>query len=343
MSKKLLSLVLVLMMIVASVFVSACNQTEDTPQYSVGISVSGKVVIDGTPAPNVKVLIDGGGNLVTDENGIFVATDLDKYDVITFDLDGYVFYPEKVTVTQDIYDLRIEGFCSSTTDDDVVNDTPSNDDNDNNNPDSDDNTEDENTEDDNDSTVIDDRLYNVTNTGLLFENGVINLVFCVDKGFSSLSVILQTDDVSTPVAINTNDIVCEEQNNSHTLVQYKVDVTALLESSCSFCLSALNNKGQTGLVGQVDFAPLIHCQEAVIEVKDNTLHLTSYDLWARNYLMINGVVVDEIFGGSVDLSSYRLYQYGTASVAVLSLKSGALPAYSNLLYVNFEEVNYDPQ
>ena len=84
MSKKLLALIITLVLVVGVVCsFSACNKTEVTPPTK-GYTVIGKVVANGAPMVGVSVLVDGGGTLVTDENGMFIANGLDKDDVITF-------------------------------------------------------------------------------------------------------------------------------------------------------------------------------------------------------------------------------------------------------------------
>ena len=341
MSKKLLALVITLVLIVGAVCsFAACNKTDVTPPTKVGYTVIGKVVIGGAPMVGVSVLVDGGGTLVTDENGMFIASGLDKDDVITFKKDGYVFYPASITVKEDTT-LRVEGFVDTPADDDV--NTPSND----GTPEDttpDDVTPDDSTDDDvQDDTTVEDKLYNVANTSLLFENDVINLVFCVDKGFTSLTIVVQADGLSTPIEVNENDFEGEFNKGNDTFVQYKIDVTALIASPCSIQVSALNKNGEIGQTGQVDFTSVEQCASTIIAIKNNTLYLTNYDVWARNYLVLNGVVLDEIYGGSVDLSSYLAYESGAVTVAVLAIKSGAQPVYSNQLTVVLEVVDCDSQ
>ena len=340
MSKKLLALIITLVLVVGVVCsFSACNKTEVTPPTK-GYTVIGKVVANGAPMVGVSVLVDGGGTLVTDENGMFIANGLDKDDVITFKKDGYVFYPASITVKEDTT-IRVEGFVDTPADDDV--NTPSDD----VTPDDttpDDGTPDDSTDDDvQDDTTVEDKLYNVANTSLLFENDVINLVFCVDKGFTSLTIVVQADGLSTPIEVNENEFEGEFNKGNDTFVQYKIDVTALIASPCSIQVSALNKKGEIGQTGQVDFTSIEQCASTIIAIKNNTLYLTSYDVWARNYLVLNGVVMDEIYGGSVDLSSYLAYESGAVTVAVLAIKSGAQPVYSNQLTVVLEGVDCDPQ
>lgn len=343
MSKKLLALIITLVLIVGAVCsFSACNKTDVTPPTKVGYTVIGKVVAEGAPMVGVSVLVDGGGTLVTDENGMFIANGLDKDDVITFKKDGYVFYPASITVKEDAT-LRVEGFVDTSNDDDDDVNTPSDD----VTPDDttpDDVTPDDSTDDDvQDDTTVEDKLYNVANTSLLFENDVINLVFCVDKGFTSLTIVVQADGLSTPIEVNEKDFEGEFNKGNDTFVQYKIDVTALIASPCSIQVSALNKNGEIGQTGQVDFTSVEQCASTIIAIKNNTLYLTNYDVWARNYLVLNGVVVDEIYGGSVDLSSYLAYESGAATVAVLAIKSGAQPVYSNQLTVVLEGVDCDPQ
>ena len=341
MSKKLLVLIITLVLIVGAVCsLSACNKTDVTPPTKVGYTVIGKVVIGGAPMVGVSVLVDGGGTLVTDENGMFIASGLNKDDVITFKKDGYVFYPASITVKEDTT-LRVEGFVDTPADDDV--NTPSDD----GTPDDttpDDGAPDDSTDDDvQDDTTVEDKLYNVANTSLLFENDVINLVFCVDKGFTSLTIVVQADGLSTPIEVNEKDFEGEFNKGNDTFVQYKIDVTALIASPCSIQVSALNKNGEIGQTGQVDFTSVEQCASTIIAIKNNTLYLTNYDVWARNYLVLNGVVVDEIYGGSVDLSSYLAYESGAVTVAVLAIKSGAQPVYSNQLTVVLEGVDCDSQ
>ena len=172
---------------------------------------------------------------------------------------------------------------------------------------------------------------------------MINLVFCVDKGFTSLTIVVQADGLSTPIEVNEKDFEGEFNKGNDAFVQYKIDVTALIASSCSIQVSALNKNGEIGQTGQVDFTSVEQCASTIIAIKNNTLYLTNYDVWARNYLVLNGVVVDEIYGGSVDLSSYLAYESDAVTVAVLAIKSGAQPVYSNQLTVVLEGVDCDPQ
>lgn len=349
MSKRLISLLLTLsltaLLLCALV---ACNDTAYSPT-DVGFTVSGKVTIDGTPTRNVKVLVDGGGDIVTDENGMFVVTGLDKNDVISFALDGYVFYPENHVVKGDVYDLRIEGFDDTSLDDDdedTTSPTPDDsdgDDNDGNDGDDDGNDTGTNDDANQDDTIEDDKLYNVINAGLLFENNTINIVFCVENGFLSIVIGTTNTSISTQITVNEDDCVREFVEGDVTYLQFKVDVTESVLGNCIFDVSALNKQGKTGETARLEYTPTDVCITPAISLKGSILTLDDYDVDARHLLLINGVVVDKIYGGSIDLSAYYTRESGLVTIQVLSMKGGAIPAYSNQLTFTLESVDYDNQ
>ncbi len=92
---------------------SACNDnTPITTEY--GLSVSGKITCDGQPLEDTNVLVDGHRFTISNENGLFSLTGLDKGVSITFEKEGYVFYPEKYNVTDSVYDLRVSAYRNET-------------------------------------------------------------------------------------------------------------------------------------------------------------------------------------------------------------------------------------
>lgn len=93
----------------------ACNDT--TPDFTdSGFSVSGKIVVYDLPE-GVDVKIDiFVNNVLIDTIGnkeLFSLNNLKSGDTITFSANNVKFYPDKHTVTANLYDLRVDGYYTA--------------------------------------------------------------------------------------------------------------------------------------------------------------------------------------------------------------------------------------
>ena len=110
MKKKIIILFAILVLLTA--LISACDNT--TPDFTdYGLSVGGKIVIDGLPEGvnnQVTILVNSKAVATTDENGLFYVSGLSKGDKVSFYKENVTFYPSEQTVSEDIYDLRVDGY-----------------------------------------------------------------------------------------------------------------------------------------------------------------------------------------------------------------------------------------
>lgn len=339
MNRRITTTLIILVVIALSTTLFACDST---PNYTNnGLTVSGKFIYDGAPLEGVKIILDFEVVATTDEGGIFSVDGLEKGDKLTFEKDGFVFYPDTYKVSGDVYDLRVEAYLDTTvgTPDDQNGDNTGNNSDDNSGENSG-NNDSENTDDngsdddlsggnDTDDTTTEIKTYDCINAGLSFENNIIKLVFCVEKGFSSLSVSVFTDLTSSSIVVGDDMKVAEFNLGENTFVQYEIDVTDYAKEECVFTVSPLNEKGEKGEEASVTFIPQSTAKAVTITLDGSVITLYNIDVDATNYLLINDVNMGVVNGDTVDLSAYKTLSEGVVSIRILSVKEGSFPSYSN--------------
>ena len=345
------SLALIILVVIALLMtLFACDSTPDYTND--GLTVSGKFIYDGAPLEGVKIILDFEVVATTDEGGIFSVDGLEKGDKLTFEKDGFVFYPDSYKVSGDVYDLRVEAYldtADSTPDVDQNGDNTGNNSGDNSGENSG-NNDSENTDDngsdddlsggnDTDDTTTEIKTYDCINAGLSFENDNIKLVFCVENGFSSLSVSVFADFTSSSINVTDDMQVAEFNLGESTFVQYEIDVTDFAKEECVFSVSALNEKGEKGEEASVTFIPQSSAKAVTITLDGSIIRLYNIDTDATNYLVINDVNMGVVSGDTVDLTAYKTLSEGVVSVRILSVKKGSFPSYSNTINVELQVQN----
>ena len=345
-----ISLTLIILVVIAlSTTLFACDSTPDYTNN--GLTVSGKFIYDGAPLEGVKIILDFEVVATTDEGGIFSVDGLEKGDRLTFEKDGFVFYPDTYKVSGDVYDLRVEAYLDTTSD--APDDQNGNDTGDNSGDNSGENSgnnDSENTDDngsgddlsggnDTDDTTTEIKTYNCINAGLSFENDNIKLVFCVEKGFSSLSVSVFADLTSSSINVTDDMKVAEFNFGESTFVQYEIDVADFAKEECVFTVSALNKNGEKGEEASVTFIPQSTAKAVTITLDGSVITLYNIDVDATNYLVINDVNMGVVNGDTVDLFAYKTLSEGVVSIRILSMKEGLFPSYSNVINVELQVQN----
>ena len=350
MNKRITIALIILVVIALSMTLFACDSTPDYTND--GLTVSGKFIYDGAPLDGVKIILDFKVVATTDEGGMFSVDGLDKGDKLTFEKDGFVFYPDSHKVSGDVYDLRIEAYLDTTggtPDDDQNGDNTGNNSGDNSGENSG-NNDSENTDDngsdgdlsggnDTDDTTTEIKTYDCINAGLSFENGNIKLVFCVEKGFSSISVSVFADLTSSSINVTDDMKVAEFNLGENTFVQYEIDVTDFAKEECVFTVSALNEKGEKGEETSVTFIPQSTAKAVTITLDGSVIRLYNIDVDATNYLVINDVNMGVVSGDTVNLTAYKTLSEGVVSIRILSVKGGLFPSYSNTINVELQVQN----
>ena len=345
------SLTLIILVVIAlSTTLFACDSTPDYTND--GLTVSGKFIYDGAPLEGVKIILDFEVVAITDEGGIFSVDGLEKGDKLTFEKDGFVFYPDTYKVSSDVYDLRVEaylGTTDSTPDDDQNGDNTGDNSGDNsgeNSGNNDSGNADDNGSDDDlsggtdtDDTTTEIKTYDCINAGLSFENYSIKLVFCVEKGFSSLSVSVFADLTSSSIVVSDDMKVAEFNLGESTFVQYEIDVTDFAKEECVFTVSPRNEKGEKGEEASVTFIPQSTAKAVTITLDGSVIRLYNIDMDATNYLVINDVNMGVVNGDTVDLSAYKTLSEGVVSIRILTVKEGLFPSYSNTINVELQVQN----
>ena len=350
MNRRITITLIILVIVALSMTLSACDSTPDYTNN--GLTVSGKFIYDGAPLEGVKIILDFEVVATTDEGGIFSVDGLEKGDKLTFEKDGFVFYPDTYKVSGDVYDLRVEAYLDTTSDapdDDQNGDNTGNNSGDNSGENSGNNdsgnTDDNGSDDDlssgndTDDTTTEIKTYDCINAGLYFENDNIKLVFCVEKGFSSLSVSVFTDLTSSSINVTDDMKVAEFNLGENTFVQYEIDVTDFAKEECVFTVSALNKKGEKGEEASVTFIPQSTAKAVTITLDGSVIRLYNIDTDATNYLVINDVNIGVVNGDTVDLSAYKTLSEGVVSIRILSVKEGSFPSYSNTINVELQVQN----
>ena len=346
-----ITLTLIIIVIVAlSTTIFACDSTPDYTNN--GLTVSGKFIYDGAPLEGVKIILDFEVVATTDEDGIFSVDGLEKGDKLTFEKDGFVFYPDSRKVSGDVYDLRVEAYLDTTVsapdDDQNGSDTGDNsgDNSGENSSNNDSGNADDNGSDDDisggndtDDTTTEIKTYDCINAGLSFENDNIKLVFCVENGFSSLSVSVLADLTSSSISVTDDMKVAEFNLGENTFVQYEIDVTDFAKEVCVFTVSALNEKGEKGEEASVTFIPQSTTKAVTITLDGSVVRLYNIDVDATNYLVVNDVNMGVVNGDMVDLSAYKTLSEGVVSIRILSVKEGLFPSYSNTINVELQVQN----
>lgn len=350
MNRRITITLIILVVIALSTTLFACDSTPDYTNN--GLTVCGKFIYDGAPLNGVKIILDFEVVATTDEGGIFSVDGLEKGDKLTFEKDGFVFYPDTYKVSGDVYDLRVEAYL------DTTDNTPDNDQNGDNTGDNSGDNSDENsgnkdsgnTDDngsdndlsggiDTDDTATEINMYDCINAGLSFENDNIKLVFCVEKGFSSLSVSVFADLTSSSINVTDDMKVAEFNLGESTFVQYEIDVTEIAKEECVFTVSAINEKGEKGEEASVTFIPQSTAKAVTITLDVSAIRIYNIDTDATNYLVINDVNMGVVSGDTVDLSAYKTLSEGVVSIRILSVKEGLFPSYSNTINVELQVQN----
>ena len=344
---KRISLTLIILVVIAlSTTLFACDSTPDYTND--GLTVSGKFIYDGAPLEGVKIILDYEVVATTDEGGIFSVDGLEKGDKLTFEKDGFVFYPDSHKVSGDVYDLRVEAYLDTTVgapDDDQNGDNTGDNSGENSGNNDSGNADDSGSDDDisggtdTDDTTTEIKTYDCINAGLSFENDNIKLVFCVEKGFSSLSVSVLTDLTSSSINATDDMKVAEFNLGESTFVQYEIDVTDFAKEECVFTVSPLNEKGEKGEEASVTFIPQSTAKAVTITLDGSVIRLYNIDVEATNYLVINDVNMGVVNGDTVDLTAYKTLSEGVVSIRILSVKEGLFPSYSNTINVELQVQN----
>lgn len=346
MNRRITLTLIILVVIALSTTLFACDSTPDYTND--GLTVSGKFIYDGTPLNGVKIILDYEVVATTDEGGIFSVDGLEKGDKLTFEKDGFVFYPDTYKVSGDVYDLRVEAYLDTTVDapDDDQNGDNTGDNSGENSGNNDSGNADDNGSDDDisggndtDDTTTETKTYDCINAGLSFENDNIKLVFCVEKGFSSLSVSVFTNLISSSINVTDDMKVAEFNLGESTFVQYEIDVTDFAKEECVFTVSPLNEKGEKGEGASVTFIPQSTAKAVTITLDGSVIRLYNIDTDATNYLVINDVNMGVVNGDTVDLSAYKTLSEGVVSIRILSVKEGSFPSYSNTINVELQVQN----
>ena len=350
MNRRITIALIILVIVASSMTLFACDSTPDHTNN--GLIVSGKFIYDGAPLEGVKIILDFEVVATTDECGIFSVDGLEKGDKLTFEKDGFVFYPDSHKVSGDVYDLRVEAYLDTTDntpDNDQNGDDTSDNSGDNSGENSDNNdsgnTDNNGSDDDlsggnnTDDTTTEIKTYDCINAGLSFENDNIKLVFCVEKGFSSLSVSVFTDGTSSSINVGDDMKVAEFNLGENTFVQYEIDVTDFAKEECVFTVSVLNEKGEKGEEASVTFIPQSTAKAVTITLDGSVIRLYNIDTDVTNYLVINDVNMGVVSGDTVDLSAYKTLSEGVVSIRILSVKEGLFPSYSNTIIVELQVQN----
>lgn len=346
MNRRIIISLIILVVIALSTTLFACDSTPDYTND--GLTVSGKFIYDGAPLEGVKIILDFEVVATTDEGGIFSVDGLEKGDKLTFEKDGFVFYPDSYKVSGDVYDLRVDAYLDTTvgTPDDDQNGDNTGDNSGENSGDNDSGNTDNNGSDDDlsggtdtDDTTTKIKTYDCINAGLSFENDNIKLVFCVEKGFSSLSVSVFADGTSSSINVTDDMKVAEFNLGENTFVQYEIDVTDFAKEECVFTVSALNEKGEKGEEASVTFIPQSTAKAITITLDGSVIRLYNIDTDATNYLVINDVNMGVVNGDTVDLTAYKTLSEGVVSIRILSVKEGSFPSYSNTINVKLQVQN----
>lgn len=346
MNRRIILTLIILVIVALSMTLFACDST---PGYTNnGLTVSGKFIYDGAPLNGVKIILDFEVVATSDEGGIFSVDGLEKGDKLTFEKDGFVFYPDTYKVSGDVYDLRVEAYLDTTSgapDDDRNGDNSGDNSGENSGNNDGENTDDNGSDDDlsggndTDDTTTEIKTYDCINAGLSFENDNIKLVFCVEKGFSSLSVSVFADLTSSSINVSDEMKVAEFNLGESTLVQYEIDVTDFAKEECVFTVSALNENGGKGEEASVTFIPQSTAKAVTITLDGSVIKLYNIDTDATNYLVINDVNMGVVSGDTVDLSAYKTLSEGVVSIRILSVKEGLFPSYSNTINVELQVQN----
>lgn len=114
---------LLLLVILLALSFAACGEDMPAPPEE-GFSVSGIVLADGEPLPGVTVLADGEKAGETDEYGVYSVTVTEKYAVLAFEKEGYVFSPDSYTVAGDANDYNVTASLAPETDEPPPPDEP---------------------------------------------------------------------------------------------------------------------------------------------------------------------------------------------------------------------------
>ena len=346
MNRRITITLIILVVIALSMTLFACDSTPDYTNN--GLTVSGKFIYEGAPLSGVKIILDFNVVATTDEGGIFSVDGLEKGDKLTFEKDGFVFYPDTYKVSGDVYDLRVEAYLDTTVgtpDDDQNGDNTGDNSGENSGNNDSENTDDNGSDDDlsggndTDGTTTEIKTYDCINAGLSFENNNIKLVFCVEKGFSSLSVSVFADLTSSSINVTDDMKVAEFNLGENTFVQYEIDVTDFAKEECVFTVSALNEKGEKGEEASVTFIPQSTAKAVTITLDGSVIRLYNIDTDAINYLVINDVNIGVVNGDTVDLTAYKTLSEGVVSIRILSVKEGSFPSYSNTINVELQVQN----
>ncbi len=315
----------------------ACSKTESEKTTETGYTVSGKITLDGQPLADVSIITGAKTTDTSDDSGIFLIEGLSDGDVLNFSLDGYVFNPSKYTVKGNDYELRITATVVPDDDNSGGEDPDGGEDpGDGGDPDDGEDPGDGGNPDDGDGG--DSKSYFVKNAGLVFENGSVNLSYCVTKGFESVTILLLSDTdesvLSTPasgenITINGEDYVLFLRNVTNA-------VSA--QGEFSFSISAYGTNNTCGNTATVRYTahPALSSPSG-LWINNNVLHWIGCEDGVTYNVAVDGVSVAIVTATSFDFASLTDVAIisGSRSVTVIALKEGYVAASSDALTVTF--------
>ncbi|MCQ2602502.1 MAG: transthyretin-like family protein [Clostridia bacterium] len=332
MTKRIAPIFIILLILCCAL--SACNTSADTPN-TYGTTISGRIICGGQPLANVEVF-HGDNQAYSNEYGIFVLSGLDKQDTVYFVLDGYIFNPDKIIVSNNIYDLEIVAIKTEKQPDENQ-DKPSgeNEDKPTENPEEkepDKPTEEEQEpDDDNEDEEI---TPNCTNGALIIQNSTIKFMFCVDNDFSALVFSTLNNDIETvisPQYSKEKDITI----NNKTYSLYSADITGFVGGNeIEFFVKASNENHTTGTVASAVYYPATIFEKPTLSIENNALKWTSLEEGTNYSVLINGIIVATTKDLSFDLQPLNLPSCFTAQIR--AQYANGIVTYSNILDINIE-------
>lgn len=321
----------VLLVLLLAISLCACNSDVNDESTTYGYTVSGRVTLDDAALQNVAVS-SGEISDVTNEYGIFLLRGLKSGDVVAFSLDGYTFSPDSVTVSETCYDLRISASQITTPQEGGSNPDDNESGNQNDNPSGNPSDTEDDPSGDNPETPS-PTVYNCKNGSLLFINSSIKLVFCVNNGFSTLSVTATSNGVSTSVIVSETDVDDDTEIDGTTYATYVVDVTDLCSGAVVFNVKAANGNGIFGDSISVNYTPANVLQSPVVSADGLALSWSSVGDGVSYVIFADGVKIASTDGLSFDISALSLS--GSRNVCVYAVKTNYYSARSNVVAVDF--------
>ncbi len=332
MTKRIASILIILLIVCCSL--TACNTSADTPN-TYGITISGRIICNGQPLANVKVF-HADNTAYSNEYGIFVLSGLDKKDTVYFVLDGYTFNPDKIVVSNNIYDLEIVATKSEKQPDkNQDNPTGGNEDKPTENPEEKDPDNPTEEEKENDDDNKDEEITpNCTNGALIIQNLTIKFMFCVDNDFSALVFSTLNNDIETvisPAYSKEKDITISDK----TYRLYSADITSFVDGNeTQFFVKASNENHTTGTIASAVYHPATTFEKPTLSTENNILEWTSAGNDTSYSVLINGIIVATTKDLSFDLQPLNLPSCFTAQIR--AQYANGIVTYSNMLDINID-------